>query len=192
MRATEDITKETHQSSTAHFSDDDDPTSSSGSSSEESDSDSSDEEDEEINQTTTSASTIPSIPHRPKPRIKPMKTKAGSDLLSRLSAFLPQMKDANDTLEKEIAAGRGKDMVLDDADEEDGKQYIEMNLGLGVLKEKRDGDDSSEADSDDENPYAANGHSGGQSDSDVLGKLMGAKKSVKSDKEKPSIEEMAE
>lgn len=126
MRATEETTKETNQSSTAHFSDDDDPTSSSGSSSEESESNSSDEEDEEINQTTTSASTIPSIPHRPKPRIKPLKMKAGSDLLSRLSAFLPQMKDANDNLEKEIAAGRGKDMVLDDADEEDGKQYIEM------------------------------------------------------------------
>lgn len=55
-----------------------------------------------------------------------MKVKAGSDLLSRLSAFLPQMKDANDSLEKEIAAGRGKDIVLDDADESDGKQYIEM------------------------------------------------------------------
>ena len=67
-----------------------------------------------------------------------------------------------------------------------------QNLGLGVLKEKRDGDDSSEADSDDENPYAANGDSHGQGDSDVLGKLMGGKKSEKADAEKPSIEEMAE
>ncbi|KAJ5127106.1 hypothetical protein N7448_007885 [Penicillium atrosanguineum] len=192
MRATNETPKETHQTSSAHFSDDDDPTSSSGSSSEESESDSSEDEDEERNQTTAGASTIPSIPHRPKPRIKPMKVKAGSDLLSRLSAFLPQMKEANDDLEKEIAAGRGKDIVLDDADETDGKQYIEMNLGLGVLKEKREGDDSSEADSDDENPYAANGGSNGQGDSDVLSKLMGGKKSEKSDAEKPSIEEMAE
>lgn len=67
-----------------------------------------------------------------------------------------------------------------------------QNLGLGVLKEKRDGDDSSEADSDDENPYAANGDLQRQGDSDVLGKLMGGKKSEKSDAEKPSIEEMAE
>ncbi|KAJ5677088.1 uncharacterized protein N7477_002721 [Penicillium maclennaniae] len=191
MRTTNETPKETHQASAVHFSDEDDPTSSSGSSSE-SEPDSSEDEDEEVNQTTSGASTIPSIPHRPKPRIKAMKGKAGSDLLSRLSAFLPQMKDANDDLEKEIAAGRGKDIVLDDADESDGKQYIEMNLGLGVLKEKRDGDDSSEADSDDENPYAANGDSNGQGDSDVLSKLMGGKKSDKSDAEKPSIEEMAE
>jgi hypothetical protein len=65
---------------------------------------------------------------------------------------------------------------------------------LGVLKEKRDGDDSSVADSDDESPYAnaANNDSGAQGDSDVLGKLMGGKKSDKSDADKPSIEEMAE
>jgi hypothetical protein len=127
MRATNETPEELHQNPTAHFSDDDDPTSSSGSSSEESDEDSDDSEDEdqELHQN-TDGSSIPSVPHRPKPRIKPMKMKAGSDLLSRLSAFLPQMKDANEDLEKEIAAGRGKDMVLDDVDEADGKQYIEM------------------------------------------------------------------
>lgn len=36
------------------------------------------------------------------------------------------MKDANENLEREIAAGRGKDMVLDEVDEQDGKDYIEM------------------------------------------------------------------
>lgn len=60
-----------------------------------------------------------------------------------------------------------------------------------MLKEKRDGDDSSEADSDDENPYA-NAGSNKVGDSDVLGKLMGGKKSEKSDADKPSIEEVAE
>lgn len=126
MRATNENPKESHQTATAHFSDDDDPTSSSGSSSEESEDDSSEDEDEDMQQSTAGGSSIPSIPHRPKPRIKPMKMKGGSDLLSRLSAFLPQMKDANEDLEKEIAAGRGKDLVLDDVDEADGKQYIEM------------------------------------------------------------------
>jgi len=129
MRATNENPKEAHQASTAHFSDeDDDPTSSSGSSSSESEDDSSEDEDEdrEIQQSAADASSIPSIPHRPRPKIKPMKMKRGSDLLSRLSAFLPQMKDANEDLEKEIAAGRGKDLMLDEVDETDGKQYIEM------------------------------------------------------------------
>jgi len=70
-----------------------------------------------------------------------------------------------------------------------------QNLGLGVLKEKRDGDDSSEADSDDESPYAnagLNKETSGQGESDVLGKLMGGKKSEKSEANKPSIEEVAE
>lgn len=126
MRATNENPKESHQPTAAHFSDDDDPTSSSGSSSEESEDDSSEDEDEDMQQSTAGGSSLPSVPHRPKPRIKPMKTKGGSNLLSRLSAFLPQMKDANDDLEKEIAAGRGKDLMLDDVDEADGKQYIEM------------------------------------------------------------------
>lgn len=49
-----------------------------------------------------------------------------SDLLSRLSAFLPEMEHANADLQKEIAAGRGKSIILDEVDDEDGKEYIEM------------------------------------------------------------------
>lgn len=45
-----------------------------------------------------------------------------SELLARLSAFLPQMKSANEELEKDIAAG--KDVVMDDENED--KDYIEM------------------------------------------------------------------
>lgn len=116
--------------------DDDDPTSSSGSSSSESEdeADDSEEEDELMDRTTSTAATaagattsstsIPSIPGRPKPRIHRME--GGSELLSRLSAFLPKMKDANEDLEREITAGRAKDMVLDDVNDEDGKDYIEM------------------------------------------------------------------
>ena len=51
--------------------------------------------------------------------------KGDSELLSRLNAFLPKMKSANEDLEKEIEAGRVGDLVLDNADE-GGEQYIEM------------------------------------------------------------------
>lgn len=109
---------------------DDDPTSSSGSSSSESDEDdTSDNEHEDLHpekQTagTASNSSIPNVTGRQKPQIHRME--GGSDLLGRLSAFLPKMKDANESLEKDIAAGRGKDLVLDDVQEGDGKDYIEM------------------------------------------------------------------
>ncbi|KAG9038835.1 hypothetical protein FRB95_014384 [Tulasnella sp. JGI-2019a] len=87
-----------------------------------------------------------------------------SDLLSRLEAFLPAMKEANEALEKKVATegpasvdieNIGSDDVVepdsdDDAigeddfelDEENapptaiGKPYIEMNLGLGVFEER--------------------------------------------------------
>ena len=44
--------------------------------------------------------------------------------MARLSAFLPQMKSANEELEKNIAEGKGEDLVLDSVG--DGKDYIEM------------------------------------------------------------------
>lgn len=117
---------------------DDDPTSSSGSSSSESESeeeeDSGDEDEDmhDVHETMTPAS-APSIPHiggRPKPNIHRME--GGSDLLSRLSSFLPKMKNANEDLEKEIAAGRGQEMVLDSVDD-DGKDYIEMVCGTSFF-----------------------------------------------------------
>jgi hypothetical protein len=110
---------------------DDDYTSSSGSSSEESEDEESDDDTNEmtidskpssIKTTTANGTSIPSIPGRPKPQIHRMEGR--SDLLSRLSSFLPQMKNANEELEKEIAAGRGDAMVLDSVDDE--KDYIEM------------------------------------------------------------------
>lgn len=36
------------------------------------------------------------------------------------------MEHANADLEREIAAGRGKSMILDEVDDEDEKEYIEM------------------------------------------------------------------
>ncbi|CRL17531.1 unnamed protein product [Penicillium camemberti] len=181
---------------------DSDPTSSSGSSSEDdSESEREDEQhsDEEMNSTresTThtpapdSSSSLPHIAGRPKPRIHRMKGDSG--MLSRLNAFLPKMKDANEDLQRQIEAGKAGDLVLDNADE-NGEQYIEMDLGLGVLEEKRDGDSSSGEESDDEGSEGATGAGKTpqeMNDSDIIGKLMGGK-SKKSNTDKPSIEEMA-
>ncbi|KAL7317171.1 hypothetical protein PS15m_003563 [Mucor circinelloides] len=66
-----------------------------------------------------------------------------SDILSRVQAFLPQLKNANEQLEK---ADPSK-LDIENVDEEDG-QYIEMNLGLGVYEEKKPGQSDSEDDED--------------------------------------------
>lgn len=68
-------------------------------------------------------SSIPHIAGRPKPRIH--RIRGDSGLLSRLNAFLPKMKDANENLQKQIEAGEAGDLVLDNADE-NAEQYIEM------------------------------------------------------------------
>ncbi|PYH99310.1 hypothetical protein BO71DRAFT_437431 [Aspergillus ellipticus CBS 707.79] len=149
----------THPTTHPEDDDDDDYTSSSGSSSEDDD-DASSSEDESPSVPTTTAHTasgeeIPRVPTLPKPRIRHMKQ--NPDLMARLSSFLPQMKSANEHLEREIAAGRGRDVMLEEeegdeegdeegAEEEgegEGRQYIEMNLGLGVLEEK-DGEQDAE------------------------------------------------
>ena len=116
----------------AAISSDDDATSSSGTSS--SDSESESEESSEENaesvhherETTTASDTmsVPSIPRRQKPKIQPVQER--SDLLARLSTFLPKIRDANESLNKEIAAGRAQDVILDSVNEADGNDYIEM------------------------------------------------------------------
>lgn len=69
-------------------------------------------------------------------------TEGAQDLRSRLDALLPQLAASNDLL-----AGNGGGFSMEDV--EDGEQHIEMNLGLGVLEEKReDGSSSSDGDSD--------------------------------------------
>ncbi|KAI6833600.1 hypothetical protein KC367_g2439 [Hortaea werneckii] len=70
-------------------------------------------------------------------------TESARDLQSRLSAFLPQLAAANQQLETD---GGGHSIE----DVEDGEQHIEMNLGLGVLEEKRDDGSSSSEESSDE------------------------------------------
>ncbi|KAL4899506.1 hypothetical protein BDW74DRAFT_109163 [Aspergillus multicolor] len=164
---------------------DDDYTSSSGSSLSSFD----DDDDDDDAQSDSAGLTgdneaITSLPARRKPNIRRIDQEPG--LLSRLSAFLPQMKSANEDLEREIAAGRGKDLQLDDdGDEEnDGQregQYIEMNLGLGVLEEKRPGDE------EDKEPSGSHGPT---EDTDLMDRLMGKEK--KSSTEKPSIQDLGE
>ncbi|KAG9778831.1 hypothetical protein ABEF93_002754 [Exophiala dermatitidis] len=61
-----------------------------------------------------------------------------SGLRSRLQEFLPQLQKANADLES------SSDNILDkriDHVDDGAEQYIEMNLGLGVLSEQRPGED---------------------------------------------------
>lgn len=114
------------------------PTSSSGSDS--SEEESSDEETDSKNEEKdkmdgNDEETIPSITARQKPRIH--RVKQNNDIISRINAFLPQMKNANESLQRELDAGRGKQIQLDhdegyegEAEGEgeggDDKGYIEM------------------------------------------------------------------
>lgn len=115
-----------------------DYTSSSGTSSSSSDEDDDDGEEDEDNgeeenqtqHTRNNTETIPYIPGRPKPQIS---RPANSDLLSRISSFLPQLQAANADIEQRLANGESlEDMILDDVKDakeeggEEGGQYIEM------------------------------------------------------------------
>ncbi|KAJ3187246.1 hypothetical protein HK101_009421 [Irineochytrium annulatum] len=66
-----------------------------------------------------------------------------SDVLGRLHAFLPQLKEANDDLMWRLNAGelRKEDIDIENVDEEAEAEHIEMNLGLGVFDvvEAKDG-----------------------------------------------------
>lgn len=74
---------------------------------------------------------IQNLPLSKKPTISALNP--ASDLCTRLSSFLPELRKANADLENspEILTRR-LDEVADDEE-----HYIEMDLGLGVLKEKR-------------------------------------------------------
>ncbi|KAL1969309.1 hypothetical protein VTN77DRAFT_9501 [Rasamsonia byssochlamydoides] len=131
------------------------------------------------------------VPGRPKPRIQRVQN---SGLLSRLSSFLPQLQAANEDLEREIA--RGQDVVMDDVKDEEG-QYIEMNLGLGVLEEKNGhGSDSDIEDSEksegsvyeDKRDSSAPTQSQKSEETHVLDRLMGNR--ARGKKKKPAIEEV--
>ncbi|KAJ3079290.1 hypothetical protein HDU99_000070 [Rhizoclosmatium hyalinum] len=54
---------------------------------------------------------------------------AKNDLLSKVASFLPQLKQANESLQQTIEAGQSVDIEHVDESE----QHIEMDLGLGVF-----------------------------------------------------------
>ncbi|RJE25778.1 hypothetical protein PHISCL_01891 [Aspergillus sclerotialis] len=159
---------------------------STSSSGDDSDEEEEDEDSDEEADNNPSEEPLTNVPGRQKPRIH--RVEKNLDILSRVSAFLPKMKDANESLEREIAAGRGADLRVDNVGEEDEGRYIEMNLGLGVLEEKKpDDNDSPSSDEDDDMRDSDEDGSSKQTDSNVMNKLMGTKQSMS---KKPTIEEI--
>jgi hypothetical protein len=120
-------------------------------------------------------------PMNRKPKFDFAALRSKSSLMSKLPGFLAQMEAANRELEAEKAAGTIASRRLEIDDNEEGsktEQYIEMNLGLGVLEEKTGvSETSSDEESDDE---------------DVMDKLMGAEKDTTGEgsKKKAAIEEL--
>ncbi|PGH33115.1 hypothetical protein GX50_04099 [[Emmonsia] crescens] len=143
------------------------------------------------------ASDVVSVPHRPthlKPSIGRFN---GSTLRNRLTSFLPELRAANEDLEKEIAAGNVAGVELDHSEdaEVDG-EYIEMNLGLGVLEEQGD-DTGSDTSPDNESAISYDEDNSTRSarkpqpkprqNINVMNKLMGNQPEI----QRPTIEEMA-
>jgi hypothetical protein len=88
----------------------------------------------------------------PKPHKPIFQTLKLSPMASMLPEFLSKLEAANNELEAERAAGTLSSRRIEIDESEDATQngqYIEMNLGLGVLKEKTgDSSTSSNTDSD--------------------------------------------
>lgn len=100
------------------------------------------------------------------------------------------MAAANAELEKLAQEGGLEGKRLEDVGE--GDEYVEMELGLGVMEEKKEGDDSSdetsdessddssedsseEDDDDDEKEQKKKQKEKEQKEKDILGRLMGHK-----------------
>ncbi|KKZ62740.1 hypothetical protein EMCG_00326 [[Emmonsia] crescens] len=143
------------------------------------------------------ASDVVSVPHRP-PHLKPSIGRFnGSTLRNRLTSFLPELRAANEDLEKDIAAGNVAGVELDHSEdaEVDG-EYIEMNLGLGVLEEQGD-DTGSDTSPDNESAISYDEDNSTRSarkpqpkprqNINVMNKLMGNQPEI----QRPTIEEMA-
>ena len=70
------------------------------------------------------------------PDQRPMNNNTSPTVKSRLDALLPRMREANQELEVERREGKLGERNIEALDEEEGG-YVEMNLGLGVLEEKK-------------------------------------------------------
>ena len=73
---------------------------------------------------------------RTKPTIVPIHPTG--DLLTRVSAFLPVLAQANKDLEGELDKSRFKMELPSDQDDDHEGRVIEMNIGIGVLEETKD------------------------------------------------------
>ncbi|KAH6875941.1 hypothetical protein BKA58DRAFT_131896 [Alternaria rosae] len=102
-----------------------------------------------------------------KPVMKLGNKDLGPDIRGFLKDFLPQLKAANEELEAQKKAGTLKSLESVEGQDE-GEPYIEMDLGLGVLEEK---DPNADSDKD-----SASDAEDGNTEKDVLGKLMGREK----------------
>ncbi|KAF2190214.1 hypothetical protein K469DRAFT_747428 [Zopfia rhizophila CBS 207.26] len=111
-----------------------------------------------------------------KPVIKFPRNESAAGLRLRLKGFLPQLAAANEQLEKERKAGTLKKREIEKDGEAEG-EYIEMNLGLGVLEHKNSKAQDSETDGGGET-HDGNSDAEGRParEKDIFGKLMGRDK----------------
>ncbi|KAI8049591.1 hypothetical protein BDF22DRAFT_699554 [Syncephalis plumigaleata] len=90
-----------------------------------------DSDDDDNNNDDDSDVEMASPPSMTKPNIT--RISAPNDLLSKVAAFLPQMEQANQVLLHQVEADPQQFDIEAVSDDE---EYIEMNLGLGVLEKK--------------------------------------------------------
>ncbi|CAD6567356.1 MAG: hypothetical protein ASARMPREDX12_000224 [Alectoria sarmentosa] len=166
-------------SSSSEDSEEDDVSSSSSGSSSESESSSADS----ALSSSTSNSMQQSLP--PHLSVASLTVDNLSNLQARLNALLPKMKDANEVLEAERKEGRLDERNIENiSDAEAGGQegeYIEMDLGLGVLEQRgeeieKSGSEERENESDDERKE---GECDEPEERDFLGRLLNKNGEVK-------------
>ncbi|GAB7357192.1 hypothetical protein MBLNU459_g8178t1 [Dothideomycetes sp. NU459] len=150
-----------------------------------------DDSDLDSNDTGAEEDHIVTIGGPTKPAIRKPKADA-FDLKAQLAAFLPQLAAANLELEKLRAAGELEGARIDNVDENAEGGYIEMNLGLGVLEQKKDGEDEEEDEAEEDQDGTAEISTGldssvGKKEKDVLGRMMG----FKNGRQGAGIEEVA-
>jgi hypothetical protein len=87
-------------------------------SSEQNEDDNNDDEEEE-----EGVDAITFVTGKPKPQIQRLNEPG---LLSRVSSFLPQLRAANEDLQRKVTTGRSQDVIMDDVDKDIPGQYIEM------------------------------------------------------------------
>lgn len=161
--ASNDNDGDTSMTSANH--DDDAAPSSSSSSSSESDSDS----DSDSN--TNEANDIATVTARSKPDFSARVASGAPSLEDRLKFFLPQLAEANGRLEQQ---GERAKFSMEDVGE--GEPHIEMNLGLGVLKEvggkEEESGSGSESESEEDGEEEEREMREKEKEKDVMGKLM--------------------